>query len=174
MAGWQWVGPFRIQEYLCHVMRDRELRPPDAPGLYVLTERSWARAPAREANVLYVGQAQYLRYRIGQFFSELVGFTSDDSAGEEAYQHRGGHQLWHRFCLGRETEPTDLYLAWRTEPECLDCAQARLAELLPMQWRSSLSRTCAHRSTSVNLTNGRATPAVVAGADLRLKNGSTS
>jgi hypothetical protein len=174
MAEKQWIGPFRIQEYVRHVVRDRKLRPPDAPGLYVLTERSWAGPPAREANVLYVGQAKYMRYRIGQFLSELVGFTSDDPAREEAYQHRGGHQLWHRFCLGRKKEPGDLYLAWCVEPECLDCAQAKLLELLPMQLRSSQSRTCHCHNISTGLTNGHVTSAVGPGADSMLKKGSNS
>ena len=171
MADIQWTGPFRIQEYSCQVMRNRELRPPDAPGLYVLTERSWSRTPTGEANILYVGQARYLRYRIGQFLSELIGFTSDDPADKEAYQHRGGHQLWHRFCVRREIEPADLYLAWRAEADCLDCAQAQLAELVPMQWRSSLSRACGHHTMPTNLTNGRAAPGA---ADFHMKKRSVS
>jgi hypothetical protein len=67
----------------------------------------------------------YLRYRVGQFLSDLLG-TSDDPAAEEAYQHRGGHQLGHRYCVGRQIEPADLYLAWCTLAEYLDCAEAKL------------------------------------------------
>jgi hypothetical protein len=78
--------------------------------------------------------------------SDLLGFTSDDPAAEEGYQHRGGHQLWHRYCLTREAEPANLYLAWCTLFECLDCAETKLVELLPREWRPSPLRTCSQHN----------------------------
>ena len=169
----QWIGPFKIRDYLCHVVRDQQSRPPDSPGLYLLSQRPWQHSPRGEAGVLYVGQAKYLRYRVGQFLSDLLGFTSDDPAAEEAHQHRGGHQLWHRYCLALETEPANLYLAWCTLAGCLDCAEAKLVELLPREWRPSTSRTCSQHNREIASPGGDSADAR-AHATPRAKNGSTA
>jgi len=135
------AGRFRFGEYLGNVVRDRNLRPRDAPGVYVVSERSWKLLPNREAGILYVGQAQYLRYRIGQLLPDLFGFTSDDRADREAYEHRGGHSLWHRYCVEAGLEPLNLFLAWRARSECLDCTEANLRELMSIEW-TPVRRAC--------------------------------
>jgi len=169
----QWTGPFRIRDYLCHVVRDHRARPPDSPGLYLLSQRSWQRSPAGRTDVLYVGRAMYLRYRVGQFLSDLLGFTSDDPAEEEAYQHRGGHQMWHRYCVGRRIEPADLYLAWCALAQCLDCAEAKLLESLPTKWKPSTLRTCSHHQAAPDLPTSSLVP-VIARTCLSAKNGRRS
>jgi len=146
----QWRGPFRIGYYLSNVVRDRRLRPPDLPGVYVVSERSWLAPPNRESGIIYVGQAHYLRYRIGQLLMDLLGFTSDDRADGEAYEHRGGHSLWHRYCLERGTEPVDLYIAWYPECECLDCAEAKLLELVRAEWKAP-SRSCSRHIPALDV-----------------------
>jgi hypothetical protein len=168
-----WIGPFRILDYLCHLVQDQKSRPPDSPGLYLLSQRRWQHLPDGEAGALYVGQAKYLRYRVGQFLSDLLGFTGDDPAEEEAYQHRGGHQLWHRYCVAREIEPANLYLAWRTLAECLNCAEAKLSELLPREWRLSTLRTCSQHNRGIASPDGDAAVAVAHAAS-HAKNGSTA
>jgi hypothetical protein len=144
-----WAGPFMIGDYLGNVVRDRNLRPPDAPGVYVISERSWQLLPNREAGILYVGQAQYLRYRIGQLLPDLFGFTSDDRADREAYEHRGGHSLWHRYCVETGVEPLNLFLAWHARCECLDCTEATLRELMPIEWKSAARRACSRHHPSL-------------------------
>jgi hypothetical protein len=140
VAGWS--GPFRFGDYLGNVVRGRNLRPPDAPGVYVVSQRVWRRSPDKVAGILYVGQTPYLRYRIGQLLPDLFGFTSDDRADREAYEHRGGHSLWHRYCLEVGVEPLNLYLAWCARCECLDCTEASLRELMLIEWKSPARRAC--------------------------------
>jgi hypothetical protein len=148
-----WAGPFRIGDYLRNVVRDRNLRPPDAPGVYVVSERSWPVLPNREAGILYIGQAQYLRYRIGQLLPDLFGFTSDDRADREAYEHRGGHSLWHRYCVEASVEPLNLYFAWCPRCRCLDCAEVRLLELAKIEWMSPVRRNCLRHHPQLDLVN---------------------
>lgn len=173
MAVGLWIGPFKIRDYIWHVARDRESRPPDFPGLYLLSQRRWQHLPDGEAGVLYVGQAKYLRYRLGQFLSDLLGFTGDDPSTGEAYQHRGGHQLWHRHCVAREREPANLYLAWCILAECLDCAEAKVLELLPREWRPSTLRTCSQHNREIAAPHADGALAVAHAAS-RAKNGSTA
>jgi hypothetical protein len=110
--------------------------------VYVVSERSWHLLPNSEAIILYVGQAQHLRYRIGQLLPDLFGFTSDDRADREAYEHRGGHSLWHRYCVEFGIEPLNLYFAWCARCGCLDCSEASLRELMPNEWKSLVRGAC--------------------------------
>jgi hypothetical protein len=167
MAPMQWRGPFRIRDYLSHVVRDQELRPPDALGVYVVSEHSWVAPPNREAGIIYVGQAHYLRYRIGQLLMDLLGFTSDDRADGEAYEHRGGHSLWHRYCLERGIEPIDLYFAWYPQCECLDCAEAKLLELVSKEWKVP-SRSCGRHIPMLDLLHNCSVLATASTASKRL------
>ncbi len=94
----------------------------------------------------------YLRYRIGQLLTDLLGFIGDDRADGEAYQHYGGHRLWHRYCLEHGVEPLDLYFAWYSQCECLDCAEAKLLELVPKDWKSP-HRGCSRYSPILELSS---------------------
>ena len=148
-----WAGPFRVGDYLANVVRDRNLRPPDAPGVYVVSERIWQVLPNRQAGILYVGQAQHLRYRLGQLLPDLFGFTSDDRADREAYEHRGGHSLWHRYCVEAGIEPVNLHLAWCARCQCLDCAEERLRELMQIEWMSPVRRNCDRHRPQLDLVS---------------------
>jgi hypothetical protein len=150
-AAFCWAGPFRIGDYLANVTRQREARPPDASGVYVLTERTWQTMPTKQANIVYAGQAQYLRYRIGQLLCDLFGFTGDDSADGDAYEHRGGHLVWHRYCIARNMEPLNLYVGWCTPCNCMDCAEARLLDLMAIGLGSAARRTCHRHSPMLDL-----------------------
>lgn len=145
----RWSSPVRIGDYLAGVLRDHDARPPDAPGVYLVSERAWQESPNRQAGVIYAGQASYLRYRIGQLLSDLFGFTGDVDG--EAYQHRGGHWLWHRYCVGHNVEPANLYVAWRSGCECLDCAEAELVEFIPIELKWRLARRCTRHSFPLHL-----------------------
>jgi hypothetical protein len=105
--------------------------------------------------------------------SDLLGFTGDDPAAEEGYQHRGGHQLWHRYCLARETEPANLYLAWCTVFECLDCAETKLVDVLPRERRPSPLRTCSQHNGRIASPGGD-TAVSRSYATAQAKNGSTA
>jgi hypothetical protein len=125
-----WEGPYKISDYIGSVARKPSKRPPEGRGVYILSERSWRDIPTRDADVLYVGQALYLRFNIGRLFCDLLGFTSDDPSAEEAYQHKGGHSLWSHYCLPRKAEPGLLYLGWCSTCVCLACAETELLEMM--------------------------------------------
>ncbi|HLH76033.1 MAG TPA: hypothetical protein VKV28_04415 [Candidatus Binataceae bacterium] len=141
-AASSWVGPYKIGDYLARVVSDRACRPPDAPGVYLVSEQAWHGLPNQGANLVYADQAPYLRYRIGQLMCDLLGFTSDDPAQGEAYEHRGGHFLWHHYCLQQGTEPLNLYFAWCAQCQCIDCAINALLELTPMAAELARRQSC--------------------------------
>lgn len=125
-----WEGAYRIRDFLDDSVRRPEIRPRDCPGVYVLSQRRWREAPDEKCGLLYVGQSPYLRFRIGEFFTDLLGFTSDDFGDGEAYKHRGGHAVWHRHCLREHISPLTLWLGWFAKPLCLNCAEADLGQMI--------------------------------------------
>jgi hypothetical protein len=163
-----WVGPFKIGEYLADVVSGQNPRPPDAPGVYVVSERTWKGLPDRVSNLIYAGQAPYLRYRIGQLLCDLLGFTSDDPADGEAYEHRGGHLLWHRYCVARGVEPTNLYFAWCTPCKCLDCALNRLLEMTLFALACTSHRPCDKHNPTLDLTYNCSASVTLPGLSARL------
>jgi len=146
-----WTGACRIGDYLSNVIRDRDSRPPDSSGVYIVTERPWYEMPAKTSGIIYVGQARYLRRRIGEMLCDLLGFTGDEYSGGEAYEHRGGHFLWHYFCIARAIEPSSLYLGWCSPCRCLDCAEAKLSELMDIRWKLYPTRSCELHAPALEL-----------------------
>jgi len=142
----------RIGEYLSRVILDPNSRPPDAAGVYLVSRHRWREPSDSSAELLYVAQARYLRHRIGQLLIELLGFTSDDPVVGEAYEHRGGHFLWHRYCLERRIEPVALNVAWHSQCLCLDCAEARLSELVTVESKPPPSK-CGHHDPMLDLSD---------------------
>jgi hypothetical protein len=154
-SGTGWVGPYQISSLL----GDADARPPEAPGLYIVSERPWSGMPNLNAGLIYVGRAAYIRYRMGQLLCEMCGFTSETTE-DEAYGHRGGHAIWHRYCLPRNVEPLSLYIAWCSDCRCLDCAEMKLAPMLTVRLDVmpihpcsrhrpplDLAENCSHRGT---------------------------
>ena len=125
-----WEGPHQIGEYLGSVAQSPGKRPPEAPGVYVVSEKPWNELPMDTDKILYVGQATYLRYQIGRLMCDLLGFTGDEPSPDEAFQHKGGHSLWSSYCLPHRIEPAKLYFGWCREPLCMICAETRLLEIM--------------------------------------------
>ncbi len=125
-----WQGPYRIHSFLDDLISRPDTRPPDCPGVYVLSQRRWREAPDKRSGLLYAGQSPYLRFRMGEFFSDLFGFTSDDFGDGEAYKHRGGHAVWHLHCLREHISPLTLWIGWYATPVCLNCAEVNLCKMI--------------------------------------------
>jgi hypothetical protein len=169
-AGFCWMGPFRIDQYLATVVTARDSRPPDAAGVYVLSERDWKGMPDERANLIYAAQAPYLRYRIGQLLCDLLGFTGEDPADGDAYEHRGGHLLWHRYCVARGIEPSSLHLAWCSPCKCIDCAENSLLELTRDGSGSALRRSCGKHESMLDLAYNCSASVAFPGAPARVLN----
>ncbi len=140
-----WAGPYQIGTYLANAVQSAESRPPEGPGVYIVSEHEWRDRPDSTCGLLYVGRAPYVRYRIGQLLCEMFGFTTD-SSDDEAYGHRGGQALWHQYCQPRQTDPLSLYVGWCSDCACLDCAEIKLAEMLTALLNLVTVRSCgSHR-----------------------------
>jgi hypothetical protein len=164
-----WAGrPFKIGEYLSAVGCGHNPRPPDAAGVYVVSEKTWKGAPDATANLLYAGQARYLRYRIGQLLRDLLGFTSDDAADGEAYVHRGRHLLWHRYCRARGVEPTELYFACCAPCKCTNCALKKLLEMTLFASACTPQRACDQHNPALELTDNCSATVTLPGLAARL------
>jgi len=125
-----WEGPHQINDYLGSVARASRKRPPEGPGVYIVSEHPWRDVPTGDDNILYVEQAAYLGYQLGRLLCDLLGFTGDSPSAAEAYQHRGGRSLWSHYCLPRKIEPGRLYFGWCSACICVACAEARLLEMM--------------------------------------------
>jgi hypothetical protein len=124
-----WTGPIELERLLDRPLANSKQRPPTSPGIYVVSTKPWAsRGPTSDGSILYVGQGNVLRRRIGQLVAEMLGFTKDKASGG-GLLHSGGHHLWH-YCLAEETEPTKLFLGWSVVRGCLNCAEAKSARKL--------------------------------------------
>jgi hypothetical protein len=62
-AAMSWEGPHRISDYLGNVANSPSKRPPEGPGVYIVSENPWRDMPTHNDNILYVGQVlgMYLR-----------------------------------------------------------------------------------------------------------------
>ena len=153
-----WSVPLKIIDYLSDPARQQHLRPPETPGVYVISERCWAGAePAKSAGVLYVGQSGYLRYRIGQLSADMLGFTGDNPGYSGSYYHSGGHQIWHH-CLGHNAPAHLLYFAWYANCHCLDCAEIGLIRLLAPSLNRARPGTCVQHPQILPLATALAGP----------------
>ena len=154
-----WTRAYRIGDYLGNVIRDRDSRPPESAGAYVISERLWDEMPNKSSGIVYVGQARYLRSRIGALLCDLLGFTGDEYSDGEAYEHSGGHFLWHYYCVAHAVEPSSLYVGWCSPCKCLDCAEAKLRELIDIRWNLYPTRSCEHHSPALELFHNCSTSA---------------
>jgi len=145
-----WAGPFQIGSYLANAIQFADSRPPEAPGVYIISERQWGALPDTTCGILYVARAAYVRFRIGQLLCDMCGFTSDGPK-EEAYEHRGGHALWHYYCKPRQVEPLSLYIGWSCGCTCLDCAEIKLAEMLTVRLNVLTIRSCGSHQPPIDL-----------------------
>ena len=150
---------YRIGLYLDNVIRDRDSRPPESAGVYVISERLWNEMPNKSSGIIYVGQARYLRSRIGALFCDLLGFTGDEYSDGEAYEHSGGHFLWHYYCVAHAVEPSSLYVGWCSPCKCLDCAEAKLRDLMDIRWNLYPTRSCEHHIPALELFHNCSTSA---------------
>ena len=148
---------YRIGLYLDNVTRDRDSRPPESAGVYVISERPWNEMPNKSSGIIYVGQARYLRSRIGALLCDLLGFTGDEYSDGEAYEHGGGHFLWHHYCIAHAVEPSNLYVGWCSPCRCLDCAEAKLRDLMDIRWNWYPTRSCEHHIPALELSHNCST-----------------
>ncbi len=152
-----WTRACRIGDYLSNVIRDRDSRPPESAGVYVVSKCPWEGMPSKSSGVVYVGQARYLRSRIGALFCDLLGFTGDEYSDGEAYEHGGGHFLWYHYCIAHAVEPSNLYVGWCSPCRCLDCAEAKLRDLMDIRWNWYPTRSCEHHIPALELSHNCST-----------------
>jgi hypothetical protein len=154
-----WSNPLKIADYLSDPAGQHYLRPPEAPGIYVIPERLWAGSePAKRDGVLYVGQSAYLGYRVGQLLADILGFTGDDPGYSGSYYHSGGHQIW-QHCLRHKPPAHLLYIVWYANCHCLDCAEIGLIASLDPPLNTNKAGGCTQQPEKLPLRPALAGPA---------------
>lgn len=128
-----WNAPFKIGDYLSDPLVRTDLRPPAERALYIVSRQPWrSKLPDQRDSVLYVGQSNDVRYRLGQLIGDALGFTGDSPGYSGSYYHSGGHRLW-QYCLQEHVSVSTLFLAWYTSCVCLDCGEiALIGQLKPL------------------------------------------
>ena len=137
-----WEGPRYLKDWLSQPLRNRDQRPPEAPGIYIVTENSWTGTPDVNSGVLYIGQTRYLRDRVGRLVAEILGFTTETSGYSGSYYHSGGPCLWTDYCLKRNAEPLTLHVGWLLGCKCLNCEESELIKKFHPICNSSSGNIC--------------------------------
>jgi hypothetical protein len=76
-----WQGPYRLGDNRGDIFTNTLIRPPPSAGIYVVSENNWRTTPDAGAQPLYVGRSNYLRSRLGDLLSDMLGFTGDEPLG---------------------------------------------------------------------------------------------
>jgi hypothetical protein len=115
-----WEGPLRIGEVATNT-----LRPPEGPGLYIISKEKWSERPDSAAHVIYVGQAGILRRRAGELVAALLGFSP---SGDNRYLHGKGRRIFHELCNSSVAEGAKLFVGWvpLKSGDCIDYEEAKL------------------------------------------------
>jgi hypothetical protein len=116
-----WKGPYTINRLLGSLLEPPNLRPPEAHGVYLISQKSWENQPAKDCIPLYVGSntgtTERFRIRIGDLIADMFGFF-----GSEKGHHSGGRSL-HNYCRGKHMNPKKLYIAWTSDFPCERCSE---------------------------------------------------
>jgi hypothetical protein len=141
----KWMGPYTIDQLLDSISTTSRPRPPEADGVYLISQKAWTGRPSIDCIPLYVGsntgQSKRFRTRIGDLIADTFGFF-----GTETGHHSGGQTL-HRHCKKNALSPKDLYIAWREGCGCVRCMENRLYdELRPRLNRNRPARCKQHRA----------------------------
>src|SRR5262245_28676742 len=99
----EWVGPFKIRDYLEKAIDEDQVWPPESGGVYVVSLRRWNGRPTKQCDVLYVGSntgaSNRFITRIGDLIADMLGFW-----GEQTGHHSGGQSLW-KYCREHGINP---------------------------------------------------------------------
>jgi hypothetical protein len=95
----QWVGPFRLREYLEKAIDPDQVWPPRHYGVYVVSLRTWKGVPTTQAGILYAGgnssKTARFRRRVANLIPAMLGIGGP---------HSGGRSLW-GYCREKRIHP---------------------------------------------------------------------
>lgn len=124
LAGYEWVGPYRLRDYLNTVTDVSHTWPPQdtTNSIYIASVRPWCRIPIKDARFLWVGgsrdDSSCIFDRVSGFVIESLGFFG----GRNSYRSIGGQKVY-RWCQENGTNPLELFLAWAVNVPCRRCAE---------------------------------------------------
>lgn len=134
-----WEGSFPVSRLLETCIAPDWPAPPEAGGVYLVSELPWSKCPTVECRPLYVGsntgRSPRFRTRIGDLFADLFGFY-----GEETGHHSGGQHL-HQYCREAGLAPLALHLGWMRST-CPRCDENALVEYLRPKLNRSKPPQC--------------------------------
>jgi hypothetical protein len=118
----KWEGPITINHLLDCGISGSDVWPPDANGVYFISEKPWTRIPGDDSVPLYVGsntgKSLRFRTRIGDVIADAFGLFVKGSTG-----HSSGGQSIFYHCVDNQLSPKDIYIGWVRECGCVRCAE---------------------------------------------------
>lgn len=124
LAGYEWVGPQRLRDYLETVTNVDHIWPPQdtTNSIYVVSLRPWYRTPSKSDHYLWVGgcrdDSSCIFDRISAFVNDALGFYG----GKNSYRSIGGQKVY-QWCRDNKVKPLDLFIAWAVDVPCRRCAE---------------------------------------------------
>src|SRR5260370_19168387 len=94
-SGTGWVGPYQISSYFGNAVRDADARPPEPPGLYIVSERPWRGMPDGNGGLLYIRPAACIPDRNGHTLYQM-GWVPHKTREDDGCGHRAWHTIYAR------------------------------------------------------------------------------
>ena len=122
LGNMNWVGPVTFDRLLDSGVGGLVPWPPEADGVYVVSERTWDLRPDDTSVPLYVGSntgvSPRFRTRIGDLVADVFGLFVPGYTGH----HSGGQEIFNH-CIRNHLDPKKLYIGWVDDCRCLRCAE---------------------------------------------------
>lgn len=119
-----WIGPFKIQDFLTGMANRTLPTPPTKDGVYLVSDRAWVKEPSKACGPLYVGgntggSPRFLT-RMGDLIADMFGFFCDETG-----HHTGGQSL-RKYCHENNLNPQNLWIGWAEGITCGRCGEVEM------------------------------------------------
>jgi hypothetical protein len=148
-----WVGPLTIDQLLDGSLDGSCPKPPEANGVYLISQKRWNGSPTPDCTPLYVGgnerNPKLFRKRIGDLIADMFGFFSPgvDNAG-----HHGPAQRLHDYCGQHRINPKSLYIGWLKNCTCYRCVENDLYDKLKPSINKKRPGRCQRHPTQLKIS----------------------
>ena len=136
----RWIGSFQLRSYLLKSIDPKQVWPPEANGVYLISRNSWNEQPDQKSGVLYLGSntgmSSRFRTRIGDLVADMLGFYCEETG------HSSGGISLHKYCCEKMINPLDLFIGWKIECPCVRCEKNSLYDQLKPELNKKRPSRC--------------------------------